>query len=199
MELFEWQGKRTEILDKLKPKHVTITPDEYLEAVEITCKRQATYAVARVRDKRLTAFAAHLYGTLGEYAAAQTREGAVVSTVVCHGHGDTEVADVTLPDGRGVEVKSTRFGGSGVNMIIEPGKFLLERLHCLVIVNTSLIDQCLVYPMIEGESFREHHEMRDFGYGLKMALRAEQIVLIAANERMEARYGPCPAFSSLWA
>ena len=86
-------------------------------------------------------------------------------------------ADVVLPDGRGIEVKTTRHTGKSPSYLIQNDR-AMDRLKnvghgCLVQILDY--DQARVFPIYSFDEMNEGWSVRDYGYDRPMPLNLRSI------------------------
>lgn len=135
--------------------------------------KPASYREDRVA-KRSSSFAVYLHGVIGEMAFTKVHGGELSQEILELGDGGA--ADVVLPDGRGVEVKTTRYTGKSPSYKIQNER-AMDRLKdvghgCLVQILDY--DQARVFPIYSFDEMNEGWSLRDYGYGPTFAFEPEK-------------------------
>ena len=156
---------------------IILSPGELSLAVTTAMGRYASKPASYREDrvaKKSSSFAIYLQGVVGEMAFVQVHGGTLSQEILEQGDGGK--ADVVLPDGRGVEVKTTRFTGRSPSYLIQNDR-AMDRLKdvghgCLVQILDY--DQARVFPIYSFDEMNEGWSVRDYGYGPTYAFEPEK-------------------------
>jgi hypothetical protein len=148
---------------------VNLTPAEVSFALAIATQRDAC---KRRRDSRIsqrhTGFGVHFAGVVGELCFRKVYGGKVNQEVLPG--GDKHQCDVILPDGRKVEVKTSLFSGAGVELKFE-GRDELDSFEWVSLVQVTLPDLGIVYPVWSREEILPQLTEKDYGHGPRCVFR----------------------------
>jgi len=159
------------------PKELFLTPTEVCFAVCLAAQRIATKPPTdRFLAGKLSPFASHLIGVMGEMAVAKIL-GSKVDQKISR-NGDGHRADMLDRTGRKIEIKTCTFSGKDAMMKLHPEELMDDTWYVLVIV--QMPDCCKVFPPIWGLTIREIARPKNFGYGERLTVTAEQIEEINA-------------------
>ena len=147
---------------------IILSPGELSLAVTTAMGRYASKP-ASYREERIarksSSFAIYLQGVIGEMAFVQVYGGTLSQEILSEGDGGK--ADVVLPDGRGVEVKTTRYTGSSPSYMIAGDRAMskLKEVGHGCLVQILDYDQAKVFPVYSITEMNEGWTVRDYGYG----------------------------------
>lgn len=108
----------------------------------------------------------HTLGVLGEMAVAHVLGGHIDTTA--RPGGDDGRADVILPDGRGVNVKtrtSTLF-----DFLLDPGKRQLDADYGVLVALVGGVLTLQIMGYCTDDDLRQHGRAADYGHGTRWAL-----------------------------
>lgn len=108
-----------------------------------------------------TSFAVHFAGVVGELCFRKVYGGKLDLSVLRY--GDDHRPDVLLPDGRLVEVKTVQFAGRNVELKLEKDE--IGRSEFYSMVQVSLPDRGIVFPVWEWGWLKERMDWKSYGYG----------------------------------
>lgn len=162
------------------PISTRLTPPEVAFALALATQRYACKVnldgTAFRHDSGLTP---HYVGVVGELCFRRVHGGRLDTTVRPNGDGHTP--DILLPDGRRVEVKSTTFTGRDPALKLKPDEIDTFEYCCLVQV--SLLDSAVVYPIWAWDEIRDLMVTRDYGYGPRLVYTPAAAIVKQENAR----------------
>ena len=158
-------------------KTIILSPGELslavTEAMGRYASKPASYREDRIARKS-SSYAIYLQGVIGEMAFVRVHGGEMSHEILCQGDGGK--ADVMLPDGRGVEIKTTRYTGRSPSFMIA-GERAMERLKAVghgCLVQILDYDQAKVFPVYSVEEMDTDWEMKDYGYRVNYVFEPEK-------------------------
>lgn len=153
-------------------KTITLTPAEASFAMSIATQRDACKKNRDFRyGDKMTGFGMHVVGVVGEVAFCKAYGGKIDQTV--RPNGDNHREDVVLRDGREVEVKSTTWTGGDVHLKFSPDE--IESLKNVCLVQVTLPDIAVVWPVWSREVIEPYMKTHDYGYGTRFIFEPETI------------------------
>lgn len=157
---------------------IILSPGELSLAVTTAMGRYASkpasYREDRVAQKS-SSFAVYLHGVIGEMAFTKVHGGELSQEILELGDGGA--ADVLLPDGRGVEVKTTRYSGNTPTYKIQNER-AMDRLRSVghgCLVQILDYDQARVFPIYSYAQMSEFWTVENYGYGPTYAFSPSEI------------------------
>jgi hypothetical protein len=153
--------------DGLGRFRVTLSTEQLAFAMSIGGKRDSSKGDSkktRTWGKR-TRFGTHYTGILGELMFIEVYGGTMDTTI--RSTGDGHKPDVTLPDGRLVEVKTSTWEGLDVELKIEP--HLLKCSQYYSLVQLRLPDKGIVYPIWSLDFLKTKLKTKNYGNGDMLA------------------------------
>lgn len=152
---------------------IILTPSEVCFATCLAAQRIANKpAVDRFLANKLSPFASHLIGVLGEMSAAKVFGSKVDQSISRNGDGHR--ADFRDRTGRKLEIKTCTFCGKDAMIKLHPEELMDDTWYVLVIV--KLPDACQVFAPVWGVTIREIGVNKNFGYGDRLTVTAGQIM-----------------------
>jgi len=152
-------------------RRVSLTVPEVHFAMAIATQRDASKG--EMRDSRLkqkiTGFGVHFAGVVGELCFRKVYGGRINTKILPNGDG--HAGDVSLPDGRNVEVKTSLFQGRGVELKFEENEIGSIEFCCLVQV--SLPDTGNVFPIWSWQEIEPRLVKKNYGYGERYVFQPE--------------------------
>lgn len=150
------------------PTRIRLSVPEVHYALALATQRDAC---KQDRDggtyRHTSGFTVHYAGVVGELCFRRVYGGKIDTTVRPGGDGHTP--DILLPDGRRVEVKTSLFSGKGVELKLEPDE--VGRFDYCCLVQVSLLDTGLVYPIWSWLEIQPALAWKDYGYGPRRVYR----------------------------
>lgn len=114
-------------------------------------------------NQRITGFGVHFAGVLGELCFKKAYGGKINTDILVSGDG--HAGDVTMPDGRKVEVKASLFQGDGVELKFEANE--LDTIEFCSLVQVSMPDSGRVYPIWKWDEIKPRLIKKNYGYGVR--------------------------------
>lgn len=121
----------------------------------------------------------HWMGALAEIAAAKVMGGDLNMDAYAWG-GDKHEPDFIDRWGRKIEAKGSTYKGPDCEMKLEMDELILDRHYCHCLL--TLPDRVDVYPTVAGPLIEKYHYIRNYGYGDRIAIKAETLLKIANSE-----------------
>jgi hypothetical protein len=144
---------------------VRLSVPEVQYAMALATQRDA--CKGKMRDSRLkqtiSGFGVHFAGVVGELCFRKIHGGKINMEILPQ--GDRHGADVVVPDGRKVEVKTSLFQGRNVEMKFEPAEF--AAIEWCSLVQVALPDTGRVFPIWSKDYIRQRLETKNYGYGAR--------------------------------
>lgn len=140
----------------INKQHTIVIPPAYVSlcvcqaAMRYCCKPKIDRFVA---DKR-SPFTSHVIGFLCEYAVSIVYKTEVDLSISVT--GDKHKHDLMIGDKK-IEVKGTDFGGEIKRMALRDDEIFKDTYYAFVYLQWP--DTFIIYPLITGEQFIEHHEI----------------------------------------
>ena len=170
------------------PRLVRLSPAELtfvycLAAQRFSCKPE----VDRFKASRISPYGSHVVGVMGELVAAKCFGGKVDQTI--SQSGDKHRPDI-IRGGKRIEVKAITFSGRDPMLKLTDDE-LIDGLE-YVLAQVVWPDAMLVYPSIASCRFRELSSTRDFGYGTRRVMTANEILKNATTGHWQSNTAPNP-------
>jgi hypothetical protein len=125
------------------------------------------------RESRLSTkhsgFGVHFAGVIGELCFHRVYGGKINQSILPQ--GDQHAADIELPDGRYIEVKTSLYTGPDVELKFESKE--LEKCEYCCLVQVTLPDSGLVFPIWNLEEIKSKLIKKDYGYGDRWVFRPD--------------------------
>jgi len=149
-------------------KGIILSPPELCFCITVAAQRIATkHNGDRFIAEKITPFASHLFGVMGELGVAKIYGGKVNQSVLKN--GDQHIADVILKDGRCVEVKASSYTGNGIELKLHNEELIDGMWYCLARI--IFPDKIEVFDLISCDDFKKASSVKDYGYGERLVLR----------------------------
>jgi hypothetical protein len=153
-------------------ERIELTPAEVAFATNVATQRNAR---KKRPDSRLSrthsGFGVHFAGVIGEIAFTKVHGGKISQS--CLAGGDSHLADVIDRQGRHVEVKTSLFPGSNVEMKFEGTE--IESMEWACLVQLFLPDVANVFPVIAKQLFLDRCTVKDYGNGQRLILCGQEM------------------------
>jgi hypothetical protein len=147
----------------LLQRAVRLSVPEVQYAMAIATQRDA--CKGEMRDSRLkksiSGFGVHFVGVVGELCFRKVYGGKINTAILPNGDGHSR--DVILADGREVEVKTSLYQGSGVELKFEQNE--IGKVQYCSLVQVSLPDTGTVFPIWSWQEIEPNLVTKDYGYG----------------------------------
>ena len=111
--------------------------------------------------KGMSGFGVHFAGVVGELCFRKVYGGKINTEILTEGDG--HAADVILPDGREVEVKTSLFQGAGVELKFEKNE--IGKIQYCSLIQVSLPDTGNVFPIWSWREIEPRLLEKNYGYG----------------------------------
>lgn len=153
---------------------VHLTVPEVFYAMSLAAQRDAAKvklahasSYKSMRDsrisQRITGFGVHFAGVLGELCFRKVHGGRMNTEILVS--GDKHAGDVTMPDGRCVEVKASLFQGENVELKFEENE--LDTIQFCSLVQVAMPDSGKVYPIWSWDEIKPKLIKKNYGYGVR--------------------------------
>lgn len=156
----------------MEMKTARLSPPEVSYALAIATQRDA--CKGSMRNSRLkqnmSGFGVHFAGVVGELLFRKVYGGSLNLEILPN--GDCHESDITLDDGRKVEVKTSLFQGRDVEIKFEEEE--LGEIQWCSLVQVTLPDTGIVFPIWHIDHILFSLTEKDYGYGKRFVFKPLQ-------------------------